>query len=1481
MPSLIAKASENKSKAAANATQQHSNQSLPKPKFVDNRPETIAQRRLKELAQNSKQTKQLRAVLEMKANEPGSKADLTKEAFNVKTLPEKFKPLLRGKEKEKHPEHIIPSDGKSSVNPTKKSSPSIKTGKREEHKISRGIKTTSKKDKANNGVIGIEPKQEIKGEERSENTAVETAINKGPGPQAPVNAKKMTPSGEKGSSDVAMNFLSSPASVIARGIGSFGAQMAKGFNGDKEQLSAATPTVNARISTQNVSKPKKPAVPQKANATTAKAWKPPAAAIRKDTPKFTPAPDANPQQVESEAAEKGVQVADMANQSNAEIAQMPGEELVQGQEINPSAQVELTASGAAVQTSTTPEIEEYMNIDMDEGFRQQVDASSAGLFARSLAEPKAKVKNAKLKRDQDHKEAVSNATKKADELGKKASEDQAKTIKESRSQIGAEKEKSLAESKATLAEYDGKVSLEKQAKLDEINTQITSHEKQANMALMEADSKVAVKKKEAAKEKEKEEKKAAAKKKKRKWWQKVGDFFSGIAKALAKAVTSIVNKLAKVVKSIIKAAKSLANSIINACTKLVKGLLNQFASLVKGFLNVALAAFPGIRDRLNASIDKVVKKANAAIDKVAQLLKDSVNKLCDTLTEIVNFAQNFYVSAVQGAVMLFEAIVTGNFADLPRIAFMTACNSLGLPGEELWAIVLKARGEAMEIIKRPVRFLRNLIKAGEKGFGQFVSNIKQHLIKGLMGWLFGQIAQTGITIPTKFDGASIFLVIRQVLGVTYEYVRQRAVSMLGEKNVQRVEKVLNYLKRLITEGPEALFAELKEKAEEMKNTIVGKIEEWAITAVIQKAVIKVTSMLIPGGGFVQAIYGMWQTLQFFLENIKKIAAVVNSMLDSLAAISKGAIGSAANLIEKTMVDTLPLVFSWLAKLIGIGGIGQKIKSIIDQLRTPVNKAVDFVIKGAMKMGSSAIKAVKRGLGGVKKKVAGWWKKRRPFTTKSGERHTFYFEGDENNLVPMMASRPTKIVPLVDFLIQRLEIKQQSDEGLNRRENEVLSMAKIARSELALVIVKRVDYPTTKYKHLLDLMAVIAGAAGRQRLSEIDNERVQTPNGELAFNDLQIEVLKLTSRVRESLNEDLEGQGDRGITRTINQKLIQVGKFERYYNGRADQLRTEVNQKLARSGRQSGTRDFAVLSNEYYSQVQETIGRETNQDLLTIQGFLSDTELARDFAIGRANAMRGVTKERDGRHQMDDTYVANSRIDGSRILDGGEHIYKENPRVDQRGGARIIPGKVQNAHLTDVEKRNELQKFENSNNPIRVPQFINHPREIRDGGRVSASTALGGMNAKAYAYITDVAGWENMDFEWLHIRANSLGGASNGTNFVVGTKDTNTQMIPYEVHIKNVAHILSNSSYFKNWQMRVRFNAAGNNAQSNHKVQQIIIEWEVQSPDKKTTYEGSATFLPLYTQTNISKQEIGWIQEKLEEQRYEMREPDAEMVDRVD
>ena len=104
-------------------------------------------------------------------------------------------------------------------------------------------------------------------------------------------------------------------------------------------------------------------------------------------------------------------------------------------------------------------------------------------------------------------------------------------------------------------------------------------------------------------------------------------------------------------------------------------------------------------------------------------------------------------------------------------------------------ILKKAGSLFLEIIKNPIPFLKNLINAVKKGFTQFVSNIGKHLVKGLMSWLFGQIAQTGLTLPTSFSLSGIFDFVRQVLGLTYDNIRQRVVKVIGEKNMERIETV--------------------------------------------------------------------------------------------------------------------------------------------------------------------------------------------------------------------------------------------------------------------------------------------------------------------------------------------------------------------------------------------------------------------------------------------------------------------------------------------------------------------------------------------------------------------------------------------------------------------------------------------------------------------------------------------------------------------
>ena len=66
---------------------------------------------------------------------------------------------------------------------------------------------------------------------------------------------------------------------------------------------------------------------------------------------------------------------------------------------------------------------------------------------------------------------------------------------------------------------------------------------------------------------------------------------------------------------------------------------------------------------------------------------------------------------------------------------------------------------------------------------------------------------------------------------------------------------------------------------------------------------------------------------------------------------------------------VPIIIGFLASVIGLGGIGQKIREIIEKLQKPVNKALDFVIKTGLKLAGPIIRGIKGISGKVKAKVA--------------------------------------------------------------------------------------------------------------------------------------------------------------------------------------------------------------------------------------------------------------------------------------------------------------------------------------------------------------------------------------------------------------------------------------------------------------------------------------------------------------------------------
>ncbi len=263
-------------------------------------------------------------------------------------------------------------------------------------------------------------------------------------------------------------------------------------------------------------------------------------------------------------------------------------------------------------------------------------------------------------------------------------------------------------------------------------------------------------------------------------------------------------------------------------------------------------------------------------------------------------------------------------------------------------VLAKAAGVIGDIIADPIGFLGNLISGIKAGLSQFVGNIAGHLQQGLMGWLTGALGNAGIELPKSFDIKSIFTLVLQVLGLTYANIRQRVVKQVGEKVVGKLEQTVDIFKVLVSEGIGGLWRFVQDRLSDLYDTVVGGIKDFIIEKVIKAGITWLIAFMNPAAAFIKACKAIYDIIMFLIERGSEIMAFVNSVLDSIAAVAKGNIGAMAAKIEDALSKALPLLISFLASLLGLGGISEKVRSLIQKVQAPINKAVDFVIQGAVK-----------------------------------------------------------------------------------------------------------------------------------------------------------------------------------------------------------------------------------------------------------------------------------------------------------------------------------------------------------------------------------------------------------------------------------------------------------------------------------------------------------------------------------------------------
>ena len=151
-------------------------------------------------------------------------------------------------------------------------------------------------------------------------------------------------------------------------------------------------------------------------------------------------------------------------------------------------------------------------------------------------------------------------------------------------------------------------------------------------------------------------------------------------------------------------------------------------------------------------------------------------------------------------------------------------------------------------------------------------------------------------------------------------------------------------------------------------------------------------MFNPAGAIIQAILTIYNVVMFFLENIERILDLVRTVVRSAADVVRGKIQAAADKIETALGMTIPLILSFLARLLGLSGVAEKVRSVIGRFKAKIEGAIrKFLRKLVAKFKKAAAKAKAKG----KKTLAAikeWWKKRRKFKVK-GKTHSLFFEGD--------------------------------------------------------------------------------------------------------------------------------------------------------------------------------------------------------------------------------------------------------------------------------------------------------------------------------------------------------------------------------------------------------------------------------------------------------------------------------------------------------
>jgi hypothetical protein len=385
--------------------------------------------------------------------------------------------------------------------------------------------------------------------------------------------------------------------------------------------------------------------------------------------------------------------------------------------------------------------------------------------------------------------------------------------------------------------------------------------------------------------------------------------------------------------------------------KIMDGHVDKIAGHVTTQLNAAKTRIAkGKKDvqtyvnSLSPSLRKIGKDAIADIQSKFNALEESVNSKKDALIDVLakKYADNI-------------ASIDTRIADLKAQNSGLVNQALDVLKNSVFAIIIEIKNTLTNllsgvisaiqaIIMDPIGFFKNLIAGVSQGFTNFGANIWTHLKTGFFGWLTGAMKGISLTMPEDvFSLKGVFSITSQVLGLTWGGIRAIGARVIGEPVMKVLEtaseKGLEIVQVVRKDGAAGLWEYLKDQFADLKTTVMDAIMDIVQTQVIQAGIKFVLGLLTPVGAFIKAAMAIIDVVKFFIQRAAQIMELVKAFTDSIKAIASGNVGAVAKSIENALGRAVPVLIGFLASLLNLGGLADKILSVIRKIRLRIENAI--------------------------------------------------------------------------------------------------------------------------------------------------------------------------------------------------------------------------------------------------------------------------------------------------------------------------------------------------------------------------------------------------------------------------------------------------------------------------------------------------------------------------------------------------------------